>query len=83
MINPIVESVLDTQLVRMLEGKIPNYHLLRKRVPGIDRVMLASPEKIVRLYSNANNEFDERLPYYEQNWLWFGSALYQKLLVLF
>jgi endoglucanase len=32
--------------------------------------------KIIKLYSNADDSFDNRLPYYEQNWLWFGLALY-------
>lgn len=33
-------------------------------------------EKILRLYSNAEDNFVESLPYYEQNWLWFGTAYY-------
>ncbi len=37
-------------------------------------------EKIIKLYSNADNTFDSRLPYYEQNWLWFGLALYNNQL---
>ncbi len=36
--------------------------------------------KIVRLYSSDDNSFDKSLPYYDQNWLWFGSALYNKYL---
>lgn len=38
-------------------------------------------EKIVQLYSNQQNAFREDLPYYEQNWLWFGAALYHNKLV--
>lgn len=33
-------------------------------------------DKILRLYSNDSNSFNKDLPYYEQNWLWFGAALY-------
>ena len=33
-------------------------------------------DKIIKLYSNDNNTFREDVPYYEQNWLWFGTALY-------
>ena len=33
-------------------------------------------EKIIRLYSTDQNTFRKDLPYYEQNWLWFGSAFY-------
>ncbi len=33
-------------------------------------------DKIIKLYSNADDSFDNRLPYYEQNWLWFGLALF-------
>lgn len=38
-------------------------------------------DKITRLYANANDSFDPNLPYYDQNWLWFGTAFYNKLLV--
>lgn len=37
-------------------------------------------EKILKLYSNDTNSFDTNLSYYEQNWLWFGAALYNKQL---
>lgn len=37
--------------------------------------------KIIKLYSNANNTFNSHLPYYDQNWLWFGTALYQNFLI--
>ncbi|MGH7203633.1 MAG: glycosyl hydrolase family 8 [Candidatus Levyibacteriota bacterium] len=37
-------------------------------------------DKIIRLYSNDQNTFDKNLPYYEQNWLWFGAALYNNFL---
>lgn len=37
--------------------------------------------KIIKLYSNADNSFSPNLPYYEQNWLWFGAALYSKFLI--
>lgn len=33
-------------------------------------------QKIIPLYSNDSNSFNNDLPYYESNWLWFGSALY-------
>ncbi len=50
MINPIVEGALDAQLAKMLGQKIPNYELLRARVPGIDQVMMAPPEKNVQFW---------------------------------
>jgi len=37
-------------------------------------------DKIIRLYSNDQNTFNKSIPYYEQNWLWFGSALYNNFL---
>lgn len=37
-------------------------------------------EKIIRLYSTAQDTFREELPYYDQNWLWFGTALYHNFL---
>lgn len=37
-------------------------------------------DKIIRLYSNDQNTFNKTIPYYEQNWLWFGAALYNKFL---
>jgi endoglucanase len=37
-------------------------------------------EKILTLYSNDTNSFDSNLSYYEQNWLWFGAAIYNKQL---
>lgn len=40
-------------------------------------------EKIIRLYSNAQNGFREDIPYYEQNWLWFGVALYNNYITDF
>ena len=49
--------VLDAQLVKMLKGNIPRYELLRKTVPGIDEVLLASPEKLVR-FSWTNHHID-------------------------
>lgn len=33
-------------------------------------------EKILFLYSNGSNSFNENIGYYEQNWLWFGTGLY-------
>lgn len=38
-------------------------------------------EKIIKLYSNDKNQFNEDLPYYEQNWLWFGAALYNQQII--
>lgn len=40
-------------------------------------------EKILYLYSNNTNSFASDLPYYDQNWLWFGAALYNKYLTPF
>jgi endo-1,4-beta-D-glucanase Y len=37
-------------------------------------------DKIIRLYSNDQNTFKKTIPYYEQNWLWFGAALYNNYL---
>ncbi len=37
--------------------------------------------KIVKLYSNDTNSFNKKLYYYEQNWLWFGAALYNKRII--
>jgi endo-1,4-beta-D-glucanase Y len=37
-------------------------------------------EKILSLYSNDENGFKKSIPYYEQNWLWFGTALYDNYL---
>lgn len=39
--------------------------------------------KIIKLYSNDTNSFKQDLPYYEENWLWFGTALLQKYIVLY
>lgn len=33
-------------------------------------------EKIVKLYSNTDNEFNRDISYYDQNWLWFGAAIH-------
>lgn len=40
-------------------------------------------DKILRLYSNNTNSFNKDLPYYDQNWLWFGAALYNQQLFSF
>jgi endoglucanase len=37
-------------------------------------------EKIINLYSLDRSNFREDLPYYEQNWLWFGVALFNQSL---
>jgi len=37
-------------------------------------------EKILKLYSNNTNSFNSDIGYYDQNWLWFGSALYNNYL---
>ncbi len=37
-------------------------------------------EKIIRLYSNDTNTFSKDLPYFDQNWLWFGAASFNKQL---
>lgn len=54
----------------------------------IGYLMLADPktaariyqEKIIKLYSNDQNSFNTDIPYYEQNWLWFGAAMYNNYL---
>lgn len=38
-------------------------------------------DKVIRLYSNDDSSFRNDLPYYEQNWLWFGVALMNNQLV--
>lgn len=40
-------------------------------------------EKIVQLYSNDHNTFKDSLGYYDQNWLWLGTALYNNYIVQF
>lgn len=40
-------------------------------------------DKITGLYSNDQNAFQKNIPYYEQNWLWFGAALYNNALEKF
>lgn len=37
--------------------------------------------KILKLYSNSLDTFNDNLPYYEQNWLWFGAALKEQFLI--
>ncbi|MBA3724435.1 MAG: glycosyl hydrolase [Candidatus Levybacteria bacterium] len=37
--------------------------------------------KIVKLYANDTNTFREDISYYDQNWLWFGAALYNDYLI--
>lgn len=37
-------------------------------------------DKILSLYADENYNFNEDLGYYEQNWLWFGAAMYNKQL---
>lgn len=39
-------------------------------------------QKIIALYSNDENTFDTTLPYYDQNWLWFGAALFNNQFIL-
>ncbi|MDQ3239348.1 MAG: glycosyl hydrolase family 8 [bacterium] len=38
-------------------------------------------EKLVELYSTDQSTFKDTIPYYEQNWLWFGAGLYNERLV--
>jgi len=38
-------------------------------------------EKIIGIYSSDTYTFKQELQYYEQNWLWFGAALYNERLV--
>lgn len=40
-------------------------------------------QKIIQLYSNDNGTFKEDLGYYDQNWLWFGAALYNHYIVAY
>lgn len=37
-------------------------------------------DKIIQLYATDLDSFNEDLPYYEQNWLWFGAALHEGFL---
>lgn len=37
-------------------------------------------DKIITLYSNEFNTFNDVLSYYDQNWLWFGAAMYNHAL---
>lgn len=39
--------------------------------------------KILNLYSTDSNSFKKDLPYYDENWLWFGAALYLNSLPLY
>ena len=55
---------------------------------SIGYFMIADPQvaqdiyenKILKLYSNDNNSFNTDLGCYEQNWLWFGAAMYNNYL---
>lgn len=38
-------------------------------------------QKILKLYASDKNSFNSELPYYDQNWLWFGTALYNDFLI--
>lgn len=38
-------------------------------------------QKILKLYASDKNSFNSDLPYYDQNWLWFGTALYNDFLI--
>lgn len=40
-------------------------------------------DKIVTLYSNTLNSFNPHLPYYDQNWIWFGAALENNAIINF
>jgi len=40
-------------------------------------------EKVIQQYVNDTNSFSDDLPYYEVNWLWFGTALYLHYLIPF
>lgn len=40
-------------------------------------------DKVLSLYSNDTNSFQSKLPYYDQNWLWFGSGLFNSYLISF
>ncbi len=37
-------------------------------------------KKVLFFYSNSENSFNNKLGYYDQNWLWFGTALYNHFL---
>lgn len=37
--------------------------------------------KILRLYSNSDSSFNNKLPYYDANFLWFGVAFYDDFLI--
>ncbi|MCL4398153.1 glycosyl hydrolase family 8 [Patescibacteria group bacterium] len=49
--------------------------------PGLAKKMYE--DKILKLYSNDTNSFVSTLPYYDQNWLWFGAGLYNQYLIPF
>jgi endoglucanase len=40
-------------------------------------------DKILKLYSTKDDSFSTKMPYYEQNWLWFGAAMYNNYLLDF
>lgn len=50
-------------------------------VSDIDLARNMYQQKILNLYSNDQNTFRDEIPYYEQNWLWFGAALMNNYLI--
>lgn len=55
------------------------YYLVMDK-PEADRLF---QEKIISLYSNDTNSFNPKIGYYDQNWLWFGMAMYTNTLIPF
>lgn len=71
----------DGKVVRELENPV----MYATAIGFLDQTNQSSSkkiyqEKILSLYSNDTDSFNSNLPYYEQNWLWFGAALYNKYL---
>lgn len=74
----------DGKVVRELENPV----MYATAIGFLDQVDQSSSkktyqEKILSLYSNDTDSFNNNLPYYEQNWLWFGAALYNEYLKKF
>ncbi len=62
----------------MYAGTLPYFQLTN---PALAKQIYQT--KIISLYSNDSNSFNNNLPYYEENWLWFGTAFYNHRLIPF
>jgi hypothetical protein len=49
-VNAAADKILDKLLVQMIGQNIPRYEQLRERLPGIDDVMIASPDKYIQFW---------------------------------